>query len=169
MNPELKRYRRHIKQRLHCVGYTRRKLLEELDRDLARFAAEEPSASYADAARAVGAPEELAAAMNKTLTEYDIVRFQRRKWLLRGAVVVAFVMMVGYVYYLWKCVTTPIVYDQVTVIYAEQPDPEESEQSATETDTTETEETDPTETEETDAVERGILQLINREETIHEI
>ena len=69
MNRELKRYRRQVKQKLRCVGRTKRALLARLDQDLARYAAEEPSASYSDAVLAIGTPSEVAAELNETLTE----------------------------------------------------------------------------------------------------
>lgn len=163
MNPELKRYRRQVKQKLRCVGRTKRALLARLDQDLARYAAEEPLASYSDAVLAIGTPSEVAAELNETLTQKDETRYRRRKWWLRGAAAAVFILMAGYIGFLWKDLSTPIVFEQVTIIYEEQPDPVESEQSATETDPaeteetapTETEETDPTETEETDTYERG--------------
>ena len=163
MNRELKRYRRQVRRKLRCVGRTRRALLARLDQDLARYAAEEPLASYSDAVLAIGTPSEVAAELNETLTQKDETRYRRRKWWLRGAAAAVFILMAGYIGFLWKDLSTPIVFEQVTIIYEEQPDPVESEQSATETDPaeteetapTETEETDPTETEETDTYERG--------------
>lgn len=155
MNRALKKYRRHVKRRLRCVGRTRRTLLGRLDQDLARYAEEEPSASYSDAVLAIGTPSEAAAELNETLTQQDETRYRHRKWWLRGAAAAVFILMAGCIGFVWKELSTPIVYEQVLVIYEEQPDPVESEQSATETDPTETEETDPTETEETDIYERG--------------
>ena len=165
MNPELKRYRRQVKRKLRCVGRTRRALLDQLDQDLARYAAEEPLASYSDAVLAIGTPSEVAAELNETLTQKDETRYWRRKWWLRGAAAAVFILMAGCIGFVWKELSTPIVYEQVTIIYEEQPDPEESEQSATETDTTETEETDTTETEETDPTETEETDPTETEET----
>ena len=124
MNRALKKYRRQVKQRLRCVGQARQTLLDELDRDLARFAAEEPTATYADAAKAFGAPEKLAAVMNKTLTQADETRYQRRTWLLRGAVALLLVLMGLYIYYLLNYGTyTVIEDDDITVIYETGPGP----------------------------------------------
>ena len=126
MNRALKKYRRQVKQRLRCVGQARQTLLDELDRDLARFAAEEPSATYADAAKAFGAPEKLAAVMNKTLTQADETRYQRRTWLLRGAVALLLILMGVYIYYLLNYGTyTVIEDDDITVIYETGPAPDE--------------------------------------------
>ena len=122
MNRALKKYRRHVKRRLRCVGQTKRALLEQLDRDLARYAEEEPSASYSDAVLAIGAPMEVAAKLNETLTEQDEARYRHRKWWLRGAAAVVFILMAGYIGFLWKELSTPIVFEDELVIYEENPE-----------------------------------------------
>ena len=119
MNPELKRYRRQVKQKLRCVGRTRRVLLDQLDQDLARYAAEEPSASYSDAVLAIGTPSEVAAELNETLTQQDETRYRHRKWWLRGAAAAVFILMAGYIGFLWKELSTPFVYEDVLIIYEE--------------------------------------------------
>ena len=119
MNRELKRYRRQVKQKLRCVGRTRRVLLDQLDQDLARYAAEEPSASYSDAVLAIGTPSEVAAELNETLTQQDETRYRHRKWWLRGAAAAVFILMAGYIGFLWKELSTPFVYEDVLIIYEE--------------------------------------------------
>ena len=119
MNPELKRYRRQVKQKLRCVGRTKRALLARLDQDLARYAAEEPSASYSDAVLAIGTPSEVAAELNETLTQQDETRYRHRKWWLRGAAAAVFILMAGYIGFLWKELSTPFVYEDVLIIYEE--------------------------------------------------
>ena len=117
MNRELKRYRRQVRRKLRCVGRTRRALLARLDQDLARYAAEEPSASYSDAVLAIGTPSEVAAELNETLTQKDETRYWRRKWWLRGAAAAVFILMAGYIGFLWKELSTPFVYEDVLIIY----------------------------------------------------
>ena len=119
MNRELKRYRRQVKRKLRCVGRTRRALLARLDQDLARYAAEEPSASYSDAVLAIGTPSEVAAELNETLTQQDETRYRHRKWWLRGAAAAVFILMAGYIGFLWKELSTPFVYEDVLIIYEE--------------------------------------------------
>ena len=119
MNRELKRYRRQVKQKLRCVGRTRRVLLAQLDQDLARYAAEEPLASYSDAVLAIGTPSEVAAELNETLTQQDETRYRHRKWWLRGAAAAVFILMAGYIGFLWKELSTPFVYEDVLIIYEE--------------------------------------------------
>ena len=119
MNRELKRYRRQVRRKLRCVGRTRRALLAGLDQDLARYAAEEPSASYSDAVLAIGTPSEVAAELNETLTQQDETRYRHRKWWLRGAAAAVFILMAGYIGFLWKELSTPFVYEDVLIIYEE--------------------------------------------------
>ena len=119
MNRELKRYRRQVKRKLRCVGRTRRALLARLDQDLARYAAEEPLASYSDAVLAIGTPSEVAAELNETLTQQDETRYRHRKWWLRGAAAAVFILMAGYIGFLWKELSTPFVYEDVLIIYEE--------------------------------------------------
>ena len=119
MNRELKRYRRQVRRKLRCVGRTRRALLARLDQDLARYAAEEPSASYSDAVLAIGTPSEVAAELNETLTQQDETRYRHRKWWLRGAAAAVFILMAGYIGFLWKELSTPFVYEDVLIIYEE--------------------------------------------------
>ena len=119
MNRELKRYRRQVKRKLRCVGRTRRALLDQLDQDLARYAAEEPLASYSDAVLAIGTPSEVAAELNETLTQQDETRYRHRKWWLRGAAAAVFILMAGYIGFLWKELSTPFVYEDVLIIYEE--------------------------------------------------
>ncbi len=119
MNRELKRYRRQVRRKLRCVGRTRRALLARLDQDLARYAAEEPLASYSDAVLAIGTPSEVAAELNETLTQQDETRYRHRKWWLRGAAAAVFILMAGYIGFLWKELSTPFVYEDVLIIYEE--------------------------------------------------
>ena len=119
MNRELKRYRRQVRRKLRCVGRTRRALLARLDQDLARYAAEEPLASYSDAVLAIGTPSEVAAELNETLTQQDETRYRHRKWWLRGAAAAVFILMAGCIGFVWKELSTPFVYEDVLIIYEE--------------------------------------------------
>lgn len=124
---ELKQYCRRAKKHLFC-GAEERAQFEQYIAQCARdFLEECPQATLEDLEAALDTPEQAAASFMETLPPDTVEQYRKKRrirlGIMTGGVVLAFLLMVGVLVYVWKANNTIVITVETTIGYLEEGEP----------------------------------------------
>ena len=103
---ELKQYCRRAKKHLFCGAGERAQFEQYITQCARDFLGEHPQATFEDLEAALGTPEQAAASFMETLPPGTVEQYRKKRrirlGIMTGGVVLAFLLMVGVLVYVWK-------------------------------------------------------------------